>query len=130
MNKYICPCCGGRINRASMTCEYCGTAFKEEHDNLIRIETFQNPVVTLGSSAFVSHKDMYMNPDQMAEHAIKQLAHNFAEVIAPYMDIEYRFDPFEAGHILDARIKIVNPIHKPNETMSQLKEECYRWELK
>lgn len=67
-----------------------------------------------------------MNPDQMAEHAIKRLANQFAEVIAPYMDLEYRFDPFSAGHILDARIKIVNPIHKPKETVAQLKEECYR----
>lgn len=126
MNKYICPCCGGRINRASMTCEYCGTGFKNEHDNLIRIETFQNPVVTLGQSIRINHHDMYESPEQMSEWAIRRLSERFAACIAPYMDIEYRFDPFEAGHILDARIKIVNPVHKPNETMSRLKEECYR----
>ena len=126
MDKYICQCCGGRINKASMTCEYCGTGFKEENDNLIRIETFQNPVVTLGQSIRVNHRDFYESPEQIAEWAIKHLANEFAKVIAPYMDIEYRFDPFEAGHILDARIKIVNPVHKPNETMFRLKEECYR----
>lgn len=126
MNKYVCPCCGGRINQASMTCEYCGTGFKKEHDNLIRVETFQNPVVTLGKSIRVNHRDMYTSPEQMSEWAIKTLARDFAEAIAPYMDIEYRFDPFEAGNILDARIKIVNPIHKPNEIVSRLKEECYR----
>jgi hypothetical protein len=109
-----------------MTCEYCGTAFKEEHDNLIRIETFQNPVVTLGQSIRVNHLDFYENPEQMAELTIKRLANQFAEAIAPYMDLEYQFDPYTADHVLDARIKIVNPIHKPNETMSWLKGECYR----
>lgn len=126
MDKYICPCCGGRINRASMTCEYCGTGFKEENDNLIRIETFQNPVVTLGQSIRINHRDMYESPEQMSEWAIRRMAEQFVTYIAPYMDIEYRFDPFNADHILDGRIKIVNPIHKPNETMSRLKEECYR----
>lgn len=126
MNKYICPCCGGRINKASMTCEYCGTGFKEENDNLIRIETFQNPVVTLGKSIWVRHRDFYESPEQMAEWTIRRLSEQFAEVIAPYMDLEYRFDPYTASHILDAKIKIINPIHKPNETMSRLKEECYR----
>ena len=126
MNKYICPCCGGRINRASMTCEYCGTGFKNEHDNLIRIETFQNPVVTLGKSIMIDYRDFCMSPDQLSKYAIEKLAHGYAEVIAPYMDIESRFDPYNAAHILDARIKIVNPVHKPNETMLQLKEECYR----
>ena len=122
MNKYIFPCCGGRINRASMTCEYCGTGFKVEHDQLFRIETFQNPVVTLGQGIRINHHDMYESPEQMAEWTIKRLANQFAEVIAPYMDLEYRFDPYTADHVLEARIKIVNPIHKPNETISQLKE--------
>jgi hypothetical protein len=111
---------------ASMTCEYCGTGFKEEHDNLIRIETFHNPVVTLGQSIRIDHHDFYMSPDQLSKYAIEKLAREFAEVIAPYMDIESRFSPYDSAHILDARIKIVKPIHKPNETMSQLKEECYR----
>ena len=48
MDKYICSCCGGKINRITMTCEYCGTQYEEKHDNLIRIETFRNPVETLG----------------------------------------------------------------------------------
>ena len=126
ITRYICPCCGGRVNRTSLTCEYCGTEFKEENHTLIKVETFQNPVVTLAAGMRISHHDLYRSPKELSEYAIKRLANQFAECIAPYMDVEYRFDPWDASYVLEAKIKIVNPIHKPSEAILELDREIIR----
>ena len=31
----ICTCCGAKINRATMRCEYCGTEYREDHCALV-----------------------------------------------------------------------------------------------
>ena len=120
MNKYKCSCCGGNINRATMICEYCGTRYKEEYGNVLRVETFQNPVRTLASRVVVDDFAMRTSPQEYSEFAIKQLARQFAECIAPYMDIQYSFDNRTRISRLDARIKIVEPINKPTDALSVL----------
>ena len=117
MDKYKCSCCGGNINRATMTCEYCGTKYKEEYGNVFRIETFQNPVRTLASKTTVDTRLLYDNPKEYSEFAIKQLARSFAECIAPYMDVQCMHDPERCITTLEARIKVVEPINKPTDTI-------------
>ena len=84
-NKYKCSCCGGNLNRATMTCEYCGTRYKEEYGNVIRFETFQNPVRTLNSRIVLDEFAIKAQPKEYSEHVIKALAREFAECIAPYI---------------------------------------------
>ena len=120
MDKYKCSCCGGSINRATMTCEYCGTRYKEEHGNVFKIETFTNPVRTLGSQITIDNFALYKNPKDYAEFAIKKLAVSFAECIAPYMDIRVSTEPWRDQTIIDAKIKVVEPINKSTDVMETL----------
>ena len=103
-----------------MICEYCGTRYKEEYGNVLRVETFQNPVRTLASRVVVDDFAMRTSPQEYSEFAIKQLARQFAECIAPYMDIQHSFDSSTRISRLDARIKIVEPIHKATDVLSEL----------
>lgn len=112
MNKYICPCCGGRINRASMTCEYCGTGFKEEHDNLIRIETFRNPVRTF--EAKVSVPDNWFSEfgiESVSKLAVEELVHELSKSIAPMMEVHNEHDLRTMSNIFSGRIKIIQPVN-------------------
>lgn len=112
MDKYICECCGGKINRATMTCEYCGTQYKEDlvNDAVIRIETFHNPVETLRASVIVPDEQMrLMGADNASEWVVRQLAHKFSEHIAKYMVLENRFEPYERQHFVTATVKMVIP---------------------
>ena len=120
MDKYVCSCCGGKINRATMTCEYCGTRYKEEYGNVIRFETFQNPVRTLASKVSLDRRMLMDSPQEYAEYAIKSLAREFAECIVPFMDVEYSYDPFYCIGTLAARIKVVEPINKPTNALAEL----------
>lgn len=121
-DKYKCSCCGGDIDREKMTCEYCGTRYKEEHGNVLRVEMFQNPVRTLATRIVVDDFAMRTAPKEYAEFAIKQLARQFAECIAPYMDIQYSFDSRSRISRLDASIKVVEPINKPTEKLRGIYE--------
>ena len=112
MDKYICECCGGKINRATMTCEYCGTQYKEDlvNDAVIRIETFHNPVDTLRASVIVPDEQMrLMGADNASEWVVRQLAHKFSEHISKYMVLENRFEPYERQHFVTATVKMVIP---------------------
>ena len=115
--KYICQCCGGRIDRKTMTCEYCGTQYKEEYSNVLKVEMFQNPVRTLATRIVIDDFAMRTSPKDYSEFAIKELARQFAECIAPYMDIQHTFDSRTRISRLDAKIKVVEPINKPMEKL-------------
>lgn len=112
MDKYICGCCGGRINRSTMTCEYCGTQYKEENNNIIRIETFRNPVRTF--QAKVAIPDSWFrefDAEEVSKMAVKELANELAKAIPPMMEVYQEYDPSYMQHILKGRIKIVQPVN-------------------
>ena len=123
MEKYKCSCCGGNINRATMICEYCGTKYKKEYGDIIRIETFTNPVRTLASQMALDNYALKLNPKEYSEYAIRELAVEFAECLVPFMDIHSSIDSNRGQMILDARIKVVEPINKPTEVMAKLRGE-------
>lgn len=121
MDKYKCSCCGGNINRATMICEYCGTRYKEEQESVIKIETFRNPVRTLASRVAMDKYFLTKSPEEASEYAIRTLARQFAEYIAPYMDIQCSFDRLTDHAVLDAQIKVVEPINKPTDALGKLR---------
>ena len=120
MNKYKCSCCGANINKITMICEYCGTQYKEESGNVIKIETFTNPVRTLASKMVIDNFALTMNPVEYSEYAIKKLAVKFAECLVPFMNIQSSIDPCTDHVILDAKIKVIDPINKPSDIIEQL----------
>ena len=121
MDKYKCSCCGGNINRATMICEYCGTRYKEERESVIKIETFRNPVRTLASRVAMDRYFLTKSPEEASEYAIRTLARQFAECIAPYMDIQCSLDRLTDHAVLDAQIKVVEPINKPMDALGKLR---------
>lgn len=120
-DKYKCSCCGGDINRATMICEYCGTRYKEDRAGVIRIETFRNPVRTLENQLVLSDRYMMINnPQEYSEYAIRTLARQFAECIAPFMEVEYSYEPSMQTTKLRARIKVIEPIHRSTDMFEGL----------
>lgn len=70
------------------------------------------------------------NPQDYSELAIRSLANQFAEVIAPYMYLESSFD-FKTGRIiLDAKIKVVEPVIKSSGALTALTEYAREGENK
>lgn len=107
MKPYICPQCGGQVNRAKMICEYCGTQFLEEH-NEIRVVAYNPRVHTLGANAMIYKEFAALNPKEAAEMAIKQMAQSFADGIAQFMDVRTIEEP-ETGCIrFGAKLRVLD----------------------
>lgn len=86
MKPYICPQCGGKINRVKMFCEYCGTMFREEHNGL-SVVAYHPRVHTLGANVTIAKELAVRSPKEVSEYAIRKLAQEFADGIAQFMEV-------------------------------------------
>ena len=110
-NDYICTHCGGHVSPHSMRCEYCGTQYKSRDDQIIRIETFHNPVETFTAAEEIPMEMInQLGAEKAGEIAIKQLSHKFAECIAPMMKIETEHNPYMYSQRVRATIKVIRPL--------------------
>ena len=112
MNKYVCDCCGGQINPYTMKCDYCGTQYKKENEQVFRIETFQGRVQTFKSAYNITDEYLVRHPKEASELAIRHVANQLADIIAPYCEYEVEDDPIIRQKRIYARIKIVEPMNK------------------
>lgn len=110
---YICQCCGGTINRATMKCEYCGTEYEKADDQVrLRIETFQNPVETLGCQVGITDEDMIaLGPEAASKLAMQKMCRQLSECLAPFINMRIEHDPSTRIHHLEGRLKIVRPVN-------------------
>lgn len=110
IKKLICECCGGKINPKTYQCEYCGTCYKREHDEVLRIETYQNPCKVYESKIEISHEAIKAyGEEEVSKMAIRQLSRNLAEAIAPNMEMRTEYDPMYCQQRISARVRIVEP---------------------
>ena len=111
MNKYICECCGGQINRATMKCEYCGTAYREDFDTVIRVETFSNPVREYTASIILPNEMVGMlGEKETAEMVTERLVGKLAEAIKENMVIRTEYNPMEYAQQIRGYVKMVHPV--------------------
>lgn len=116
-DKYICDCCGGHIDPKTMTCEYCGTQYREDlvNEHVFRIETYRNPVQTLAVKQSYPREFFDMNAQEHARFAIESMARSFAEVIAPYMVVQKEDNFCDRTIDIKGMIKVVVPKEGINE---------------
>lgn len=105
-----CECCGGRINPKTYQCEYCGTQYKREYDELMRIETYQNPCKVYTSEISIPMEEIRcLGEEEVSKIAIQQLSRNLAEAIAPNMEMRTEYNPMYHQQRISARVRIVEP---------------------
>lgn len=112
MDKYTCECCGGHIDPYTMKCEYCGTQYKKENEQVYRIETYHANVQTFESVYNLPDEYLISHPKEASEIAIHHVANQLADIIAPYCEYAIEDDPFRRQKSIHARIKIVEPMNK------------------
>ena len=111
MKKYVCECCGGQINPATMKCEYCGTQYKHDiEDHIIRIETYTNPVDTFRAAVQYTDEESKIVPfETVSEHAMRSLVGKLSECIANNMVVQREYDPLTREHYVRGTIKMIRP---------------------
>lgn len=95
------------MNRAKMICEYCGTMFREERNEL-RVGAYNPWVHTLCANAIIPKELATSSPREMSEFAIRRLAQEFADGIAQFMEVQTMDEPITNEMLFRARLRVLD----------------------
>lgn len=109
MKKLICECCRTPIDRLSMKCEYCGTMYREENDNVIRIETFHNPIKVYKSSIMINNENMELLNNGLSDYLISNLSRKLADATKENLTLCVDNYPDTNSQVITAKIRVVAP---------------------
>lgn len=110
MKNLTCTCCGGRINRATRKCEYCGTEYIIDDDvQTIRFETFTNPVKEFSACAILDKEAVLLAGNDYMEFAVHKLAEQMLPAVVEGMRITVEDNHFLDQSKITGRLKIVVP---------------------
>lgn len=113
LKNLTCVCCGGRINRATMRCEYCGTEYEIKDNNpIMRIESFQNPVREFRACVLVDDYDLQIGGEEYMKHATNRLCEKMLPAVLSGMRIRAERDYRTNMTRLDGSLRIVIPKEK------------------
>lgn len=110
LKSLVCVCCGGRINRATMKCEYCGTEYERKNDvPIIRVESFQNPVREYRACILVDDDAINNYGEAYMKHAIQKLCEEMLPAVMSGMKIRTERDFKTKQTRVDGSLRIVIP---------------------
>lgn len=110
MEQLKCPNCGGNIDRSRMICPYCGTQFKNEYNDIIRIETYNPRVVPLKATAMLDESFIKtIGKENASEILVREMARNIADSLIPFMEVYTSYVPERCEYRTDARIRVLKP---------------------
>lgn len=107
LKPYVCTQCGGRVNRTTMTCEMCGTQFKEQ-DNILRIIAKRPGVHTLGQAIAIDNEMALLQPKEVSAIVMGQMTRELAKCIAPFIEMEIEDSPIYCQKIIKGRIRVLD----------------------
>lgn len=106
----ICTQCGAPINRERMMCEYCGTKYEVRDDHILRIETYQEPIVTLESVCSIDKRVVdSIGPDKAAAVICGKMAVEMADKLNALIDLKVQEDPYLNTIIAHGRVRVLPP---------------------
>ena len=109
MNKLICKCCGGQIDKITFRCKFCGT----EYDLLpapYKIETFRYPVEHFAATFNLSEELLHkMDPVEAGEIAVRELIRELSKSIPICMKITMSEDFYRMGVQYRGDIRMIRP---------------------
>ena len=111
MKALICECCGGRIDRATMVCQMCGTAYKlDEYEQPIRIMEYSTKVETLTSRVVLPRYLVeHMGTEDAMEMTLEKMAQQMAKKIMPLVEFTHEYEPINQEYVTYGRLKVANP---------------------
>lgn len=92
LKALVCTQCGGLIDRNTLVCSYCGTAYTMERQNTLVIKEINPNEVILGASATIDPEHLSHFGNIVIEDSIEQLTYNLASQLVPFMEVQTEVD--------------------------------------
>ena len=113
LTPMTCPNCAGKINRATMTCEYCGTQFESlnaNNDVVMVVEHQSSPVRILRAQTTIPIELMRgMAKDSVADMAMDDIRRQLEKALGDCMTIEMTYDIKTMRQIITAKVRVLEP---------------------
>ena len=106
LKELTCKNCGGRINPATMTCEYCGTQYEERMDRIVFVSDRQAEV--LRAAVLINDEMIHlMGEETVSKYAIDEIALKLAEGLKKCMDVMVQERPELNSHEIRASVRVL-----------------------
>ncbi len=111
LKPLICTGCGGHIDRETLTCKSCGTAYRLDDNFMpVRIEVRKGDIkVVQGCVQLPREFVLEMGADEMSKMTLTKMAHNMAEHILPLIEYQTEFDIKHNMYVTYGRLRVVDP---------------------
>lgn len=110
LKPYICTGCGGHIDRETLVCRSCGTAYRLDDDMIpVRLVTSNLEFVTLGGMAILPKEYLVCEPDKAMEYTLHEMAKNMAEKILPLIEFQTEYDIAHNEYKTYGRLRVAKP---------------------
>ena len=118
IKSLTCKNCAGRINKATMTCEYCGTQYEGLYaDGMLHcvVEHQSSPVKILKMETSIPEELLRENclaKNSVADMAMGDIRHQLAKALEDCMEIEMHYDIRQMRQVITARVRVLEPNYR------------------
>ena len=111
LQRLQCDSCGGRIDRASLTCTSCGMQYEREQNEptLLRIVTEQRRTEVLSGEVLITDEALINEPEKAIEYAVTQMASQMAKRLIPFLELEWNRDWPTRQTGIYGRLRVARP---------------------
>lgn len=92
LKALVCTQCGGQIDRETLTCKHCGTAYTMDRKNTLIIQEMDPNETMIGASAVIDPEHLSHFGNVVIEDSIEQLTYNLASQLVPFMEVQTEVD--------------------------------------
>lgn len=109
LKPYICTQCGGKVNRATLVCEMCGTQFKEDCPDHIIVVT-KPGIHTLRVSRSIDERLKYIcEPEELSKRTLEDMSRQLSLILFPFMDIKVEENNEYGADQITATVRVLDP---------------------
>ena len=111
LQRLQCDSCGGRIDRASLTCTSCGMQYEREQKEptLLRIVTDQRRTEVLSGKVSIPDEALMDEPEKAIEYAVTQMTSQMAKQLIPFLELEWCRDWPTRQTEIYGRLRVARP---------------------
>ena len=112
LKAMTCKNCGASINRSTLRCDYCGTAYECPNDR-IKIVVDRPGLHTIRCETKVAMDMMRDSPEGARAYVLEDMRQQLADGLLAFMKIttkeDYSGGPFGSCQIIRGEVRVVDP---------------------